>query len=314
MATMHAVVADGRGGADWREVPAPRPRAGEALIQVAAVGLCGSDAEKLERGEAVPGAVLGHEVAGRVLEGPLPVGTRVAVAHHVPCGECARCLDGHEPLCPQFAASDLRPGGFAERLVASGLHVAATVLPLPDPVDDLMGIWVEPLACVLRGVDALPTGRGLVVGCGAVGQLFARVLAARGDVVRVLEPDPDRLLRALAVAERPAAAGDEHDYAVVTAPAGLDEALDLVRPGATVLVFAAAGPQPVALDRVYRRELVLRGVRSTTPSHLRRALAEIEAGRIEVRDLVTDILPLADFAEGLERYRSGRALKVVFRP
>ena len=129
------VVGDDRAPA-LATVPAPRPRAGEVLVGVRAVALCGSDVEKLAGGSAVPGAVLGHEVSGIVLDGALPAGTRVTVAHHVGCGACARCLSGHETTCLAFAASGLRPGGFAERLVASEAHVASTVLPLPDEVAD----------------------------------------------------------------------------------------------------------------------------------------------------------------------------------
>jgi threonine dehydrogenase-like Zn-dependent dehydrogenase len=70
----------------------------------------------------------------------------------------------------------------------------------------------------------------------------------------------------------------------------------------------------VDLDRVYRMELSLRGSRSSTAAHLRSALDAIAKGRVRVDDLVTDILPLDRFAEGLDRYRAGRALKVVFRP
>jgi threonine dehydrogenase-like Zn-dependent dehydrogenase len=148
-----------------------------------------------------------------------------------------------------------------------------------------------------------------------VGQLFCRVLSARGDALLVLEPQPDRLLAALEHAERPAAPGDEVDYAVVTAPAGLDEALPLLRPGGTCLVFAAEpAPRPLDLDVVYRMELTLRGSRSSTATHLRAALDAIANDRVRVDDLVTDILPLDRFAEGLARYRAGAALKVVYRP
>jgi threonine dehydrogenase-like Zn-dependent dehydrogenase len=102
---------------------------------------------------------------------------------------------------------------------------------------------------------------------------------------------------------------------VITAPDGLADALHLLRPGGTCLIFAAGPlPQAVDLDRVYRAELLLRGSRSATPRHLREALDAIATGRIRVDDLITDVLPLTEFAEGLDRYRRGAALKVVFRP
>jgi L-iditol 2-dehydrogenase len=312
---MRAVVLGSDGTAGLRDVPVPRPRAGELLVRVTAVGLCGSDVEKLAGGGAREGSVLGHEIVGVVEAGPLPVGTRVAVAHRVPCGACERCSSGHETTCDAFLASGLRPGGFAERVVAPAAHVAGAVLVLPDHVDDLAGAFVEPLACILRARDLLPRGAGAVVGCGAVGLLFGRALTERGDRVRVIEPDPVRLERALATADGQAQAGDELDFAVVTAPAGLDAALRVVRPGGTVLVFAApSGAVTLDLDTVYRRELVLVGSRSGSPASLVAARDAIAAGRITVGDLVSDVLPLTSFLEGLQRYRSRRALKVVYRP
>jgi L-iditol 2-dehydrogenase len=312
---MRAVVL-GRGGAtELRDVPVPRPRDGEILIRVTAVGLCGSDVEKLADGTGIEGSVLGHELAGVVEGGALPAGTRVALAHRVPCGACRDCLAGHETCCPQYLASGLRPGGFAELLVAPASHAGTVVLPLPDEVSDLAGTFVEPLGCIVRGAARVPHGIGVVAGCGAVGRLFARLLAARGDTVRTLDADPARLMAAAEDGFEPAATDELLDFAVVTAPQALDAALALLRPGGTCLVFAApATPVPVLLDRIYRSELVLVGSRSATPASLREALELIASGRVQVEDLATDVLPLAAFGEGLARYRSRQALKVVFRP
>jgi L-iditol 2-dehydrogenase len=310
---MRAVVVAEDGGARLADLPTPRPRNGEVLVRVAATGLCGSDVEKLRPGGATPGSVLGHEIAGVVEDGAMEPGTRVVVAHRVPCGECETCLRGNETCCPQFLASGLRPGGFCERLVAPPPITAAAVLPLPDDVGDVAATFVEPLACVLRGCEALPAGRGVVVGCGVIGRLFLRALA--GGDVRAAETDGARLMAALDDAAGVAAAGDELDFAVVTAPAGLGDALAMLRPGGTCLVFAApAEPLPVDVDRIYRRELVLRGSRSATPRHLGAALERIANGSIPVADLVDLELPLDRFAEGLAAYRTGRAGKVVFRP
>ena len=312
---MRAVVLGRDGATALHDVPVPRPRDGEVLVRVTAVGLCGSDVEKLEDGTGIEGTVLGHELAGVVEAGALTPGTRVALAHRVPCGACADCHAGHETCCPQFRASGLRPGGFAQWLVAPASHVGTVVLELPAHVSDLAATFVEPLGCVVRGLAGVPRGTCLVAGCGAVGRLVARALQARGDAVRVLDADPARLMAAAEEGFAPAGTDEQLDAAVVTAPRALDDALALLRGGATCLLFAAgASPQPVLLDRIYRNELTLTGSRSATPASLRDALALIAAGTVAVEDLVTDVLPLEQFAEGLERYRRREALKVVFRP
>lgn len=280
---MKAVVLDLAGRPALADVPEPAGP-GE-LVRVRACGLCGSDVEKL--GRAPAGTVLGHEVVAEL------DGRRVALVHHLPCGECARCLSGHESTCEQFPEATIVPGGFAERARARGW------VELPEAVDDIAGTFVEPLACVLRGAERVPRGRVLVVGHGFVGRLFGAVLRARGDDVFVLDTSPAR--------SGPAPDGPV-DGAVLCAPGGADEAVGNVVPGGTLLVFAPAGA--LDLDAVYRRELQLTGSRSATPRHMAEAVRLLPT--LEVPS--ADVLPLARFAEGLDRYRSGRALKVVFTP
>ena len=166
---------------------------------------------------------------------------------------------------------------------------------LPEAVDDATGTYVEPLACVLRGAERVPGGRVLVVGNGFVGRLFAEVLRRRGDDVYAVDTNPDG----------PGSSPRAVDAAVLCAPAA---PLELVAPGGTVLVFSPAAP--VDLDVVYRNELTLTGSRSATPKHMREAAALLP----ELDVPAPTVLPLARFVDGLELYRSGRALKVVFTP
>jgi L-iditol 2-dehydrogenase len=266
----------------------PEPSGEGVLVHVRACGLCGSDVEKLGRTDAV----LGHEV-----DGVLDDGTRVTVMHRVSCGECVRCLAGHESTCEQFRVTRIAPGGFAERLRAT--HVVA----LPDGVN---GIWVEPLACVLRAVDLVPRGRVLVVGCGAIGRLWIQVLRRRGDDVVAIDPRADRL----ATSGASSGAGPV-GAAVLTAHAGTNEALARLEPGGTLLVFAAPDELvPVSLDTVYRGELHIVGSRSATSASFAAAIDVLPS--LELPDVTT--LPLERFAEGVDLYRRGDALKVVFTP
>ncbi len=281
---MRAVVLDTAGQPALAELPEPEGP-GE-LVSVLACGLCGSDVEKL--GLAAPGTVLGHEVVAETR-----AGRRVALVHHAACGECARCLAGHESTCERFAVATIRPGGFAERVNAQGW------LELPDSLDDALGTAVEPLACVLRGVERIPRGRVLVVGQGFIGRLFSAVLERRGDEVFAVDLDPERAGRA---PDGPV------DAAVLCATGGAAAAFDAVEPGGTVLVFADAGAIPAA--PVYRRELTVVGSRSATLETMREAVALLP--ELELPEPA--VLPLERFAEGLELYRRREALKVVFVP
>jgi L-iditol 2-dehydrogenase len=256
-------------------------------LRVRACGLCGSDVEKLGPGAA--GLVLGHEVVAET-----DAGQRVALVHHLPCGDCERCRGGHESTCERFRTATIVPGGFAERVAASGGWVE-----LPEGIGDALGTYAEPLACVLRGADRVPRGDVLVVGGGFIGRLFAAVLSRRGDHVSIYDADPAR---------RTGDPPDPVDAVVHTAPAGAEESLDRVRPGGFVLLFADAGPVEVA--QVYRKELTLAGSRSATPRYLHEAVRLLP--KLDLPEPV--VLPLARFKEGLELYRERRALKVVFTP
>jgi L-iditol 2-dehydrogenase len=275
---VRAVVLDADGQPRLVDAPAPADP-----MRVLACGLCGSDVEKI--GVAPAGTVLGHEVVAERADG-----ARIALIHHLPCGECDRCRAGHESTCERFAVPTIVPGGFAAEVEA------ADGIELPDAIGDAVGTYLEPLACVLRGAERVPSGRVLVVGQGFVGRLFAAVLRARGDDVYVTDARADR-------------AGREPDgpvdAAVLCAPAA---PLDAVQPGGSVLVFSPAAP--VDLDLVYRNELTLTGSRSATPEHMRAALDLLP--ELELPE--PQVLPLERFEDGLELYRSGQALKVVFTP
>jgi L-iditol 2-dehydrogenase len=277
---VRAVALDADGRPALVDVTEPAP-----AFDVLACGLCGSDVEKL--GVAPAGTVLGHEVVVRDGE------RRLALVHHRPCGECARCRAGHETTCARFPEPTILPGGFAERVRA------AEGVELPPSLDDARGTMVEPLACVLRGLERVPPGRVLVVGNGFVGRLFTAVLERRGDDAFAVDADPRRAGRA---PDGPV------DAAVVCARGGGADALGLVEPGGTVLVFADAGELPA--DVVYRRELTVVGSRSATPESMRAAAALL--AELDVPEPV--VLPLARFAEGLDLFLRREALKVVFTP
>jgi L-iditol 2-dehydrogenase len=291
---MRAVVLDDAGQPARAEVP--EPNGSNALVDVVACGLCGTDVQKI--GRAAPGTVLGHEVVARNAGGQ-----RVVLVHHLPCGKCERCRSGHETTCERFPEPTILPGGFAERASA------AQTIALPDEIDDATGTFAEPLACVLRAVERVPRGRVLVVGCGFAGLLFVQALVRRGDDVLATDPLEHRLELALGYGAQPAEG--RVDAAVLCAHAGLDGALASLEPGGTLLLFSwLVDPATIDFEAVLRRELTLAGSCSATPAAMRDAIALLP----ELDPIPTVTLPLDRFAEGLELYRSHEAAKVVFTP
>jgi threonine dehydrogenase-like Zn-dependent dehydrogenase len=281
---VRAVVLNSSGHPEQAQIREPE---GPDVLRVRACGLCGSDVEKI--GRAAEGTVLGHEVVAETTEG-----RRVVLIHHQSCGECRQCRAGHESTCAEFGAATIQPGGFAERVTALGGWVE-----LPDEVDDAVGSYAEPLACVLRGAERVPGGEVLVLGGGFVGRLVEAALAKRGDTVYVHDIDPAR--------SGPEPPGPVASVVVCAPRAGRD-ALTAVEPGGSVLVFAETGS--LDTDHIYRQEVTVTGSRSATRRHMQDAVALLS--QLDLPEPL--VLPLERFDEGVAAYRNRQALKVVFRP
>jgi L-iditol 2-dehydrogenase len=318
------------------DVEQPRPDAGELIVRVAGCGLCGSDLVKIAR-DAPPPVILGHELAGRVVaagEGaPLAVGTRVTVAHHVPCGQCHFCRHGNESMCASFKSSNISPSGFAEYIRVSARHSAETTFALPNTMSYETASFVEPLGCAVRAVRRSALGSGdvaVVYGMGTVGMLLARAAAARGAVPIGVDVLPERVEWAMSqgvtaclateteVAKRvrERTAGRGADVAFITAGGSLamSEAIGLLRPGGSVHIFAASPVQVTALDvgALYSRELMVTATYSSSPADLRAAFDLLAAGIASVEGFISHRLPLERFAEGVELFAGHSARKVYF--
>jgi L-iditol 2-dehydrogenase len=340
---MRAVRLQGPGLVELIEVPDPTIGPGELLLAMRACGLCGTDLSKIFGGEVSNGPVpLGHELVGIVeavgegVERFAP-GDRIAVAHHVPCGRCRHCRHGSEPMCPQFKATNIDPGGFAELVRIPAAHVVETAFRLPDAVPDEVGVFMEPLACALRAVnrtDVQPGDRIAVVGAGSMGLLVAQSVALRGATAICLDLREERLemARALGIrttvnvsASEPTSAlldltGREGvDGAILTAVSWpiVQSSLDAVRDGGRINLIAEAsdrGQPAIDLSRFWRRELSLTSSYSTTPAELREAIDLLVSGMVQVRPLVSHRFDLTRFWDGVRLQSEGRATKVLFSP
>ena len=306
------------------ERPDPVPEPGEAVVRVLACGVCGSDVSDAWVARKVP-TVLGHEICGEVValgagtQGPRP-GSRVVVHHHAPCGECRRCRRGHATLCEHFRDTRLDPGGFAE-LVRVPPELVGELLPAGG-LEPERGIFVEPLACVLRALDRAGVRAGdslLVVGAGVSGLLAIAAAHARAvDAVWVREPRAERLERALGLG------ADRHgnelvDVALVCtpAPAAIAAGRAALAPGGTLCLYAPPKPG-TALDldgfALYTDEIDVCASYSAGPRDMVAALGLIVSGTIDPAPFVTHRLGLDRTAEALELARTSAALKAVVLP
>ncbi|HZJ10209.1 MAG TPA: zinc-binding dehydrogenase [Trueperaceae bacterium] len=342
---MEAVMklAPGPGHVALGEVPEPRVGPGQAIVEVSAAGICGTDLH-IRAGEfpTRPPVVMGHELAGRVVAVGDDVrnvreGARVtSETYFHTCGHCRYCRDGQPNLCPErLSIGSAVNGAFTRYLLvpATNLH------ELPDQVSDLAGALTEPLACVVHGVLGRPTVTAgdvaVIAGPGAIGLLTLQVVRAAGATTVVLGTDADE-------ARLDLASSLGADHVIIVQQGGAD---DLVRSlssgghGADVVYeCSGAGPaaqsllelvrrrgryvqiglfgRPVAfdLDQLCYRELVATGSNASTPASWRRALQLLAAGVVDTEALVSEVYELADWSRAFGDFDAKRGVKLLFAP
>ncbi|MFI6875287.1 zinc-binding dehydrogenase [Streptomyces sp. NPDC050400] len=307
---------------------APRPAAGEALVELRSVGLCGSDLAAF-RGHhpfRSPPVVLGHEGAGRIVRaasagGPAE-GARVAVLPLAACRRCERCESGLAHLCPHRRV----PGAGLPGLLAGRVALPVeTLVPIDDELTYDEGALIEPAAVAWHTVRAAGVRHGsrvAVLGAGAVGALTAATARLHG-AADVLVSDVREAALTLAAyvsgcrtrrvgdvgTEDLTESADTFDAVVVASghPTCLDEALTLCRPRGTVIVLPMfARPVTAALNPLVLKEIHVRGACLYTPDDFRAAARAVGARTLDVRPLATaEALPLDAAQDVFEAFDGG---------
>jgi len=340
---MKAVQLSSGGAIEVVDVPRPVATPGDAILRMTAAGICGSDLLDWYVARKA-GTVLGHEIAGEIVEvGPgvtdFAPGERVVPHHHAPCLECGFCRTGRYVHCLEWRASRLDPGGMAELVRIPAGNLARDTRKVPDGVSDEAASWTEPLATVVKALDRgrLPEGGSiLVIGLGSAGQLAVRLAASRG-AGRIVAADRVASRIALAVASGAAEAIDvakesighgarraseDRGFDVVFAGPGkaevIREAAGAVAPGGTLVVFTMSPPGDeltIAPHDLYFREISIVPSYSCGPDDTREALELIASGRVAVTDLITHRFPISRAAEAFARARNPEgSVKVMIVP
>jgi L-iditol 2-dehydrogenase len=336
---MKAAVLYGKEDVRVEEItPAPL-KPGEVRIGIEAALTCGTDLKVFKRGYhakmIVPPAVFGHELAGVISESQAAdwrVGERVVVANSAPCGECFHCQNEQENLCDHLLFLN---GAYAESIVVPARIVQKNLLRLKPETDFRDAALVEPLACVVQGIEdtRLRTGQQvLVLGAGPIGLMFVALSKHLGCEVTVA----GRRTARLEAARRLGAAnvidvGDGHNLVTkireankthfdavleaVGVPEVWESAVHLVRKGGTVNFFGGCpAGTTVTFDTtlLHYSNLTLLASFHHKPRTIRRALEFVEAGVIHSRDFVNGESSLADLPALLKSMASGnRAVKTL---
>ncbi|MBI4460446.1 MAG: alcohol dehydrogenase catalytic domain-containing protein [Acidobacteria bacterium] len=321
---MTAAVLYGKEELRVEQVPVPQLSSEDVLVRVKAALTCGTDLKVYRQGYharmIVPPAIFGHELAGVVAEVGEEVrqfrkGMRVVAANSAPCLQCRYCRRDRANLCKDLLFNN---GAYAEYIRIPGRIVRQNLLEIPDHIDFADAALVEPLACVLRGLEETGLRSGdtmAIIGIGPIGLLFVRLAKLRGARVIAIGKRPSQLLAAkrmgadevVCTGETPDVItevrrwtpdGEGVDVAIeaVGTPLTWEWAAAMVHRGGTVNFFGGCpSGSSVQLDtaRLHYSEITIKASFHHTPAYIRKALECISRGDIQGNDVITGQAPLA---------------------
>jgi (R,R)-butanediol dehydrogenase / meso-butanediol dehydrogenase / diacetyl reductase len=314
--------------------PMPSPAAGEALLRVRRVGICGSDLHIFQGhlDHRVPrGNTIGHEVLADVVSAPadcgFAAGDRVVVNPVVSCGACRACRMGASYLCYRLKVLGVDlPGGMQEYWAVA----AHRMLKVPAGVSDNDAALIEPLAVAVHDVGRAEVKAGdavVVFGGGPIGCLIALVCRHRGARVKVVEINPHRLamLQQLGletigpgqdtvriVTDWTGGDGADVAFEVSGSPDPVRILTEVVRVWGTVSIIAIhSEPVSINLYPVFGRELKIHGSRLYTTAAWEEAIRLVAAREIPVQSLVSRLIPLEELQHGMEEALGGGAVMKV---
>jgi L-iditol 2-dehydrogenase len=331
---MMAAVLYGRENLQVEPVAIPKLGEGDVLVRVKAALTCGTDVKVFQRGYharmIIPPAVFGHELAGDIVKvgGKVTnfrVGQRVVAANSAPCMECFYCRKGLENLCEDLLFNN---GAYAEYIRIPARIVERNLHELPAGMSYQDAALVEPLACVLKGVEDSGIKAGdnvVVIGLGPIGLMFVRLASAAGARVIALGRRHTQLARAEALGAREliSTADMEHTVRAVkdaTGGRGADVAIEavgrphtweqcvhMVRKAGTVNFFGGCpSDSRVSLDTslLHYSEISCRASFHHTPALIRKALKLVQDGVITSRDFVNREEPLTNLLSVMQHLMS----------
>jgi L-iditol 2-dehydrogenase len=328
------------------DIEVPKIDEDELLIRNHVALTCGTDLKMFLRGHrlAIPPLVIGHEFAGTVEKAGDGVqgfreGMRVVAANSAPCMSCYFCRIGKPNLCDRLdevLVGFSSPGAYAEYVRLPSRIVKQNTYEIPKDLPFEVAAFVEPLACVVHGIELSGISRGdivFVLGAGPIGLMHVQLARVRGaGEVVVADASPERLRRATQLGADKAITskdlvgqlktltgnrGADVTIEAVGKPETWETAIRTTRKGGTTVLFGgcpAGTTASIDTGLVHYGELTLRGVFHHTPSDVRNALELISTGQVRVAPLITHRMRLAEIEAALRLMQNGTAIKVAITP
>jgi L-iditol 2-dehydrogenase len=349
--TMRAAVYRGVDDVRVETVPVPAIGAGEVLVKIHTCGICGTDLKKIHTGSHSAPRIFGHEMAGTVAAvgagvTDFQVGDRVMAFHHIACGACYYCRKQTFAQCETYkrvgctAGFEPAGGGFAEYIRVMDWIVKRGLVKIPDGVPFEQAAWIEPVNTCFKAVkmlDLKPDETVLVIGQGSIGILLAALALRTGATVLTSDMYPERHkvaakfglknpldARGDVVAEcRKVTEGRGADVALVAvgADALIRTAMDAVRPGGRVMLFASTQHGEAIFDpaAVCMDEKTLMGSYSASEAIQDEGVALVFEGYrdgFDLTKLISHRFSLEDAVKGIDlaSHPQADSMKIVIQP
>lgn len=327
------------------EIATPEAGPGELILSIRAATVCGTDLRilsgKKTKGIRFP-SIIGHEFAGVVVQTGdgvtgFATGDRVCMDPVVPCRACAYCKAGLENVCQNRQAMGYEfDGAFAQyiRIPAVALQ-AGNVFKMPEGMSFEAAALSEPLACCINGQKNAQVGLGdsvVILGAGPIGLMHAALAKAAGArQVIISEPNAGRRQAALergvnyacdptkenllnVVRQQTEGLGADVVILAIGVPALANEALNLVRKGGRVNLFAGFSQgdmSSIDVNLIHYNEITVTGASALSRSGYELALNMLSSGQIDATSLITHRYAVADSLAAFDAAASGNAIKVA---
>ncbi|MFH1288779.1 MAG: alcohol dehydrogenase catalytic domain-containing protein [bacterium] len=311
-----------------QDLPIPKIGKGEILVKILASGICGTDLMEWYRIKKAP-RILGHEAAGEIVQSnskKFKTGQRVFVSHHVPCNKCKYCLSNNHTACSVLHEGNYYPGGYSEFVRVPKINVDTGTYILPKSVSFEEGTMIEPLACVVRGQRIIDVKKGqtvLVLGCGVSGLLNIELAKFKGAKVVAVDINEFRLNRAkISGADKVLHANQNIDIKAdkiiicTGAIRAVEQTFKCIDKKGVILLFAIPNVDiKIPTVDFWRNEITLISSYGAAPVDLEESLKLIKNKKINVKEMITHILPLEDIQKGFKIASDAKkSLKIVLKP
>ncbi len=326
---------------DIREVETPEPSEGELLIKVKAALTCGTDLKAFVRGHSLipmPGP-FGHEFSGIITAkgkgtGKFKTGDAVMAVHSAPCLDCSYCRSKLFNLCENLMSTKVL-GAFAEYILVPRHIVRQNVFKKPDGLSFKEASFLEPLACVVHGMEPLKISKGetvFIIGAGPIGLLHLMLAKSKGAKVLITDIGEERLRSAKksgadlvfqspestrCVRDFTGGTGADYVFECTGRPEIWESTVNYVRRGGAVVLFGGCKAGTIvkfSADRLHYDEITLRGTFHFTPRDVKKSFLLLKNREIGVKKLISGTYPLKETGDAFSELSRGIGIKYAIVP